>query len=92
MQTKSTKHNTIAQVWSQPNCSACETAKQLLQQHQIPHQVCEIGDGYYTKQMLFEMLPSVRSVPQIFINGFHIGGLQQLHEWLNDNNQRTQME
>lgn len=77
MQTNSTKYQT-AQVWSQPNCQACDQAKQLLQQHNIPFQVCQLGDGYYTKQMLVELVPNARSVPQVFLNGFHVGGLQEL--------------
>lgn len=90
MQTKLNK-SSVAQVWSQPNCPACDQAKQLLKQHNIPYQVCELGDGYYTKQMLVEMVPSARSVPQIFLNGFHVGGLPELKKLLNDNDQRTKV-
>ncbi len=83
MQTKSNKYST-AQVWSQPNCPACEEAKQLLTKHQIYWAECKLGSGY-TKEQLFEAVPNARSVPQIFLNGFHVGGLTELKKLLNDN-------
>jgi glutaredoxin len=35
-----------------------------------------------TKEHLYEILPNVRSVPQIFINNEHIGGLPELRNIL----------
>ncbi len=91
MLTKSNKYST-AQVWSQPNCPACEEAKRLLEKHQIPFAECKLGGREYTKEMLFEMVPTARSVPQIFLNGFHVGGLAELKRLLNDNDKRIKME
>jgi glutaredoxin len=70
MQTKSNRYST-AQVWSQPNCPACDEAKRLLELHQIPFAVCELGQPGYTKKELLDMVPNARSVPQVFLNGFH---------------------
>ena len=92
MQIKSNKYST-AQVWSQSNCPACEEAKRLLERHGVPYAVCEIGlNTGYTKKDLIDLVPNARSVPQIFLNGFHVGGLLELKKLLNDNNQRAQME
>lgn len=91
MLTKSNKYST-AQVWSQQNCPACEEAKRLLEKHEIPFQECKLGAGEYTKEMLFDAVPTARSVPQIFINGSHIGGLNELKRLLNDNDKRIKME
>lgn len=91
MQTKSNKYST-AQVWSQPNCPACDEAKRLLELHQIPYAVCELGQPGYTKKELIDLVPNARSVPQIFLNGFHVGGLQELKRLLNDNDKRIKME
>lgn len=91
MQTKLNKYST-AQVWSQANCPACDEAKRILTKHQIAWQECKLGTSEYTKQQLFELVPTARSVPQIFLNGFHVGGLQELKKLLNDNDQRVKME
>lgn len=93
MQIKSNKHS-IAQVWSQPNCPACQEAKRLLEKHQVPYTECLIGseNSEYTKKDLYELVPHARSVPQIFLNGFHVGGLLELKKLLNDNNKRATLE
>ena len=91
MQIKS--NSSVAQVWSQSNCHACEEAKRLLEKHGIQYAVCEIGlNTGYTKKDLIDLVPNARSVPQIFVNGFHVGGLLELKKLLNDNNQRAAME
>ena len=37
-----------------------------------------IGTTHWTKAHLLADVPDARSVPQIIINGVHIGGLQEL--------------
>jgi glutaredoxin len=71
-------------VWSQANCSACETAKKLLSQLNIAYTV-KMLDSVETKQVFFHIFPGARSVPQITIDGKWIGGLQELKTYLNDN-------
>ena len=46
----------------------------------------------YTKKDLIEVVPQARSVPQIFLDGEYVGGLQELKRKLaNDNNKNTSM-
>lgn len=82
-----------ATVWSQTNCPACTEAKRLLAQHGVEVLEKMLGnDTGYTKKDLFEILPQARSVPQIFLDGVHIGGLPELkRKLLNDNNKNTSM-
>ena len=69
------------EIWSQYNCSACEQAKALLDSRNINYTVKTLGEDV-TKEHLYEILPNVRSVPQIFINNEHIGGLPELRNIL----------
>ena len=69
-------------VWSKYNCPNCDQAKALLGQRAIPFEERKIGDGY-TKEELLEEIPSARSVPQIFIDGVLIGGVNELRTHLN---------
>lgn len=81
-----------AEVWSQTNCPACVEAKRLLQQHNVLVTEKVLGAGTYTKKDLFERLPQARSVPQIFLDGEYVGGLQELkRKLLDDNNKNTSM-
>lgn len=64
-------------VWSKDNCPYCVQAKQLLSIKGIEFEERKIGDGY-TKEDLLEAVPSARSVPQIFLDGNHVGGFTEL--------------
>jgi len=79
-----------AQVWSQPNCPACQQAKQLLHKAGIGYDERMISVNA-TKQELLALVPDARSVPQIFVDGNYVGGLIELTRLLNDNNQGTTM-
>jgi glutaredoxin 3 len=82
----------VAEVWSQTNCPACSEAKRLLEQHGTRIVEKMLGTNGYTKKDLIELVPDARSVPQIFLDGVYVGGLQELKRKLaNDNNKNTSM-
>jgi glutaredoxin 3 len=82
----------LAQVWSQTNCPACTEAKRLLDQQGIVIEERMLGVNGYTKKDLIDLVPHARSVPQIFVDGEYVGGLQELkRKLLNDNNKNTSM-
>jgi glutaredoxin 3 len=82
----------LAQVWSQTNCPACVEAKRLLDLHGIVVEERMLGINGYTKKDLIEAVPQARSVPQIFVDGVYVGGLQELKRKLaHDNNKNTSM-
>jgi len=76
MQTNSNNNLTV-ELWSQPNCPACEQAKNLLVSRGIAYQVKMLNVDI-TKEEFYARLPDARSVPQVFINNEHIGGLAEL--------------
>lgn len=81
-----------AQVWSQTNCPACTEAKRLLDLHGVQIEERMLGINGYSKKDLIELVPDARSVPQIFLDGVYVGGLQELKRKLaNDNNKNTSM-
>lgn len=69
-------------IWSKAQCPFCDQAKALLTQKNIPFEECKIGDGF-TKDQLLEVVPTARSVPQIFIDDEYIGGFSELEVHLN---------
>jgi glutaredoxin len=70
-------------VWSKYNCQNCDQAKSLLEQQGIEFEERRIGDGW-TKEELLELIPSARSVPQIFINEKLIGGFLDLQKYFKE--------
>lgn len=77
-------------IYSQPGCSACETAKGLMKSKNIPYtelilnvgQKQEEGKTYVPVQALKDKLPNAKSVPQIFEGNTYIGGLPELQKFL----------
>lgn len=65
-------------VWSKDNCPYCVQAKNLLSQKGIEYIEHKIGDGTWTKEHLLEAVPDARTVPQIFLDGEHVGGFTEL--------------
>jgi len=78
-----------AEIWSKPLCPYCDMAKDLLSQLKIPYREYIISPGYdeqpvaenqqyVTKAELLQKLPTAKTVPQIWIDGVHIGGCTDL--------------
>lgn len=70
-------------IYSQPNCVYCNMAKDLAKQHNLPITEYVIGKDI-TKELFFELLPNVRSVPQIYVNSIYVGGYQEFKDYVRD--------
>jgi glutaredoxin 3 len=70
-------------IWSKFQCTYCEQAKALLNAKGIEFEERRVGDGY-TREQLLEAVPTARTVPQIFLDGKHIGGFNELKDILHD--------
>ena len=68
-------------LWSKYNCTNCDQAHALLRSRGYQIEERKIGDGY-SREELLEEVPTARSVPQIFIEDAHVGGLNELKEYL----------
>lgn len=70
-----------ATIWTKSNCTYCVQAKTLLEQQGIEFEERKIGSGYTTEDLL-EAVPNAKTVPQIFLDGEHVGGYTELKEKL----------
>lgn len=68
-------------LWSKYNCPYCDQAKLLLTQRGYEIEEKKLGDGY-TKDDLLTEVPTAKSLPQIFLEGEHIGGYTELKQIL----------
>lgn len=64
-------------VWSKYHCPYCDQAKSLLKMKGIEFEERNISEDW-TKEQLLEAVPTARTVPQIFVDGQHIGGFTEL--------------
>ena len=68
-------------VWTKDACPYCVQAKALLEQQGIEYEEKKIGVDY-TREQLLEAVPTARTVPQIFLDGTHVGGFTELKQKL----------
>jgi len=66
------------EIFSGPQCSYCEQAKQLLQRKGVAFEMLDIAADEKNREELMRRLPRTRSLPQIFIGGAHIGSFEDL--------------
>ena len=65
-------------VYSKSNCPQCDTAKRLLESRGLPFEVIQIDDEAERLAFYERCGPSVRQMPQIFINDQRVGGVAGL--------------
>ena len=68
-------------MYTQDMCGYCDAAKEEFESREWDYTTHNIkhADNY---DNLKELLPDVKTVPQIWIDGKHIGGYDELKEWL----------
>lgn len=71
------------EIYSKNNCTFCEQAKQLLKMHGknfIEYRL----DEDFTREILLSKFPEAKTFPVVVIDGFNIGGFQQLQQQINE--------
>jgi glutaredoxin len=69
-----------AEIWSKDNCPYCVRAKALLENKGVDYEERVIGVDA-TREQLLERVPHARTVPQIWLDGNHIGGYTELAQF-----------
>jgi len=73
-------------VFGRPGCFYCDEAKKLNNVNQIKYEWKDVSEGD-TKQELLALVPNAKTVPQIFVNGKHIGGFTEYEIYVSENMQ-----
>lgn len=68
------------EIYSGPQCDYCRKAKELLQGKGLRYTDIDVSDEANRTEFA-ERLPRARSIPQIFIEGEHVGGYEDLCIW-----------
>jgi|13_taG_2_1085334.scaffolds.fasta_scaffold00498_8 glutaredoxin len=68
-------------IYSKPDCSFCEKAKNLCRLRQIPYDEIVVGVDI-TRNELLELFPEAKTVPQIVVDDDSIGGYNELKKRL----------
>lgn len=78
------------EIYSKTNCINCTNAKQLLTTHGKPFIEYKLDEDF-TREILLSKFPEAKTFPVIVIDGFNIGGFEQLKVQLTEetNNNKT---
>jgi len=67
------------EIYSSPYCGFCHAAKRLLKAKGAPFTEIDVIAQPQRKAEMIKRANGGRTVPQIFIDGLHIGGSDELH-------------
>lgn len=67
------------EIFTTPWCSYCLSAKRLLAQKGVAFEETDVSGDMALRRAMMERASGRHTVPQIFINGRHIGGSDELH-------------
>lgn len=66
------------EIYSTAACGYCVAAKNLLKSRGLAWRELRIDVDPAARREMLDRAPGARTVPQIFINGVHVGGFDQL--------------
>jgi glutaredoxin-like protein len=66
-------------IFTREGCGFCARAKALLDD--LGYQYAEVPLPHTTRTKVVGAVAGARTVPQVFVNGEHIGGLEALEQW-----------
>jgi len=69
-------------IWSVDNCSYCMMAKQLLEKSGYKYEDRNVDSDIWSMDQLLDIEPDIRTMPQIFMDGKHIGGFDDLDAYI----------
>ncbi|MHA1529692.1 MAG: glutaredoxin [Alphaproteobacteria bacterium] len=72
------------EIFTGPNCGYCDAAKALMRRNGPDFEEIDLAANPENIKAFRTRLPRVRAIPQIFIDGEHIGGLEDLRLHLAD--------
>jgi glutaredoxin len=78
----------MIEIYSKPNCPYCDMAKNVVRGASLQFTEYVVGSDV-TREEFLQKFPNSRTVPQIILNGHHIGGYNDLTEWMKHNDLRN---
>lgn len=66
-------------IYIKPHCPFCVSAKKLLDEKNISYTEIDISDNDALRSEMMEKAGGRHTVPQIFLDGKHIGGCDDLY-------------
>ncbi len=66
------------EIYTKMTCGFCVRAKRLLEMKKVPYEEYSVDFGGTKKAEMLQRAGGRMTVPQIFIDGYHVGGCDEL--------------
>ena len=67
------------EIYATQSCPYCHAARGLLQKKGVDYELIDVGRAPERRAEMTQRAQGRRTVPQIFIDGTHVGGSDDLH-------------
>lgn len=67
------------EIYTTPTCPYCRAAKQLLARKGVSYEEIDVSRDPALRQAMTKRAGGSRTVPQIFVNGQHVGDCDRIH-------------
>jgi glutaredoxin 3 len=67
-------------VYTSAHCSYCQEAKKLLNKKGVSYQLVRVDKDPQLREEMLAKSNGLRTVPQIFIGDYHVGGFDKLYD------------
>lgn len=74
------------EIYTKDDCSFCTNAKNLLRIHNKDFVEYKLNEDF-TREILLSKFPEAKTYPVVVVDGFHIGGYDQLQRQINEERQ-----
>lgn len=71
------------EIYTKDDCAFCTNAKNLLKMHKREYIEYKLHEDF-TRDILLSKFPEATTYPVIVVDGFHIGGYDQLQKQINE--------
>ena len=65
-------------IYTGPYCNYCDAAKRLLTRNNVPYKEINVAEVDGAKDEMIKKANGKKTIPQIFFNGEHIGGYDEV--------------
>lgn len=69
-------------IWSKDYCGYCTMAKELMDKSGVQYEERNLSTDEWDMEQLLVVEPGARTMPQIFMDGKHIGGFDDLDAYM----------
>ena len=78
----------MIEIYTKDDCVFCDMAKNLLNTAGKPYTEYKLNEDF-TREVLLTKFPEAKTYPVIVMDGFHIGGFDQLKNQINEETHDT---